>query len=184
MQEDFGHDGHVLNLIKLTTLAALIKESEGRFHLKETIVEQLEDHFMQLENWDAFNLSVFNNTAPLASNQMMEVISKELVYQDQASPLHSNILITLTNIADLLFRRGQQEEAKTTLAKVKHLLGKDEPLLLVRFKVQFLENLFESDTEKAHDKNRVLIRQLRDLGADRLASSYEDYLQKYLSPKK
>ncbi|MFT8879328.1 MAG: helix-turn-helix domain-containing protein [Oenococcus sp.] len=184
LQEDFGHDGNVLNLIELTTLAALIKESEGRFHLKETIVEQLEDHFMQLQNWDAFNLSVFNNTAPLASTKMIEVVAKELVYKDQVGPLHSNILTTLTNIVDLLFRKNQQKEAKAMLAKVKHLLGKDEPLLLVRFKVQFLENLFELDIEKGRDKNRILIQQLRDLGADRLASSYEDYLQKYLSSNK
>ena len=173
-----------INLIKTASLISLIKKIDSNYPVEEMIVKKISQYLMSVEYWNSFELAILKNCLIILTCPMIKVLAKELIYLSaQLSDRNrsDNLLSAITNMVDILYRREDYQSAKELLFCLEKIsLNQDQ--LVIKFKISFMRNLLTLTNQQAKRANRQLIKSLRLIGSNHLASSYESYMNKYLIP--
>ncbi len=173
-----------INLIKAASLISLIKKIDSNYPVEEMIVKKISQYLMSVEYWNSFELAILKNCLIILTCPMIKVLAKELIYlsaQLNDRNRSDNLLSAITNMVDILYRREDYQSAKELLFCLEKIsLNQDQ--LVIKFKISFMRNLLTLTNQKAKRANQQLIKNLRSIGSNHLASSYESYMNKYMVP--
>ncbi|MFT9267300.1 helix-turn-helix domain-containing protein [Oenococcus sp.] len=171
-----------LDTVKQATLISLISDLDPSFSIDISLEKEIRYYFMTIDDWTGFQISAFSNCLTVLTTTSIRLIIKELIskFRDLKNINNNDdtFLGTLINAAEILINRGELDDARKIIGllddfNISHLK------LLLRFKKTFLYNLLFLDSAKAVKKNNLMFQTLRDIGSGQLASSYEDYQEKF-----
>ncbi|PDH90144.1 XRE family transcriptional regulator [Oenococcus oeni] len=183
-EETSKNNEEFINLIKTASLISFIKKIDSNYLVEDMIVKKISQYLMSVEYWNSFELVILKNCLIILTCPMIKVLSKELIYlsaQLNDRNRSDNFLSAITNMVDILYRREDYQSAKELLFCLEKIsLNQDQ--LVIKFKISFMRNLLTLTNQKAKRANRQLIKSLRSIDSNYLASSYESYMDKYMVP--
>ncbi|MCV3296342.1 hypothetical protein NRF22_04340 [Oenococcus kitaharae] len=163
-------------------VVALIKDLDPNFVVEPEINNQLFDYLMAVENWGNFQISIFNNCLTILSSQMIHSIMKELAFKiSKMAHVHDNqeyALTAIVNAVEVLLNRNDLAGAQQLVRFFENAQLSQEASV-IRIKLAFFKNLLSKNSDALQD-NSSLIHTLRVIGSKQLASSYEEYQEKFL----
>ncbi|OIK94944.1 Rgg/GadR/MutR family transcriptional regulator, partial [Oenococcus oeni] len=183
-EETSKNNEEFINLIKTASLISFIKKIDSNYLVEDMIVKKISQYLMSVEYWNSFELVILKNCLIILTCPMIKVLAKELIYlsaQLNDRNRSDNFLSAITNMVDILYRREDYQSAKELLFCLEKIsLNQDQ--LVIKFKISFMRNLLTLTNQKAKRANRQLIKSLRSIDSNYLASSYESYMDKYMVP--
>ncbi len=183
-EETSKNNEELITLIKTASLISFIKKIDSNYLVEDMIVKKISQYLMSVEYWNSFELVILKNCLIILTCPMIKVLAKELIYlsaQLNDRNRSDNFLSAITNMVDILYRREDYQSAKELLFCLEKIsLNQDQ--LVIKFKISFMRNLLTLTNQKAKRANRQLIKSLRSIDSNYLASSYESYMDKYMVP--